>query len=283
MKILLAGATGAIGRQLLPLLVEEGHEVTGMTRRADRRSLIEALGGKPVVADALDRAGVFAVLNALRPDVVIHQLTDLSQRDFAANSRLRIEGTRNLVDAALAVGVQQMVAQSISWVCAAGSGPAHEGDALDLNAPEPRRAMVAAVHSLESATAELPAGIVLRYGIFYGPGTWNARDGFIVQQLRNGEIEAGDGVTSFIHVADAARATLLALDWPAGIVNIVDDEPAAGAVWLPYLARLVGAPAPHHKAGKHGWERGESNAKAHALGWEPVYPTWREGFKSEFG
>ncbi len=283
MKILLAGATGAIGRQLLPLLVEEGHEVTGMTRRADRRSLIEALGGKPVVADALDRAGVFAVLNALRPDVVIHQLTDLSQRDFAANSRLRIEGTRNLVDAALAVGVQQMVAQSISWVCAAGSGPAHEGDALDLNAPEPRRAMVAAVHSLESATAELPAGIVLRYGIFYGPGTWNARDGFIVQQLRNGEIEADDGVTSFIHVADAARATLLALDWPAGIVNIVDDEPAAGAVWLPYLARLVGAPAPHHKAGKHGWERGESNAKAHALGWEPVYPTWREGFKSEFG
>jgi len=280
LKIFLAGATGAIGRLLLPLLVEAGHDVAGTTRSEAKQAQIAAQGGRPVVVDVLDRDAVFAVLNAERPDVVIHQLTDLSRRDFAGNSRLRIEGTRHLVDAALAVGVQRMIAQSIAWVCVPGQGPATEDEPLDLDAPPPRGETVAAVHSLEQAVAEMPVGVVLRYGILYGPGTWYSRDGLTTDQIRRGEIEASDAVTSFTHVEDAARAALLALDWPAGIYNIVDDAPAPAREWVAEYARLVGAPAPPIRAGAAAWERGVSNAKARALGWRPLYPSWREGFRS---
>ncbi len=278
MKIFLAGATGVVGQYLIPLLVEAGHEVAGTTRSATKADQIAATGARPLVVNALDREGVFAALRAQRPDVVIHQLTDLSTRDFAATSRLRIEGTRNLVDAAQAVGVQRMIAQSISWICVAGHGPSHENDPLDLTAPDPRGRMIAAVQSLEQAVGEMPVGIVLRYGIFYGSGTWYARDGWITDQIRRGQIAATDAVTSFVHVVDAAQTSLLALGWPAGIVNIVDDEPASGIDWVPLYARLVGAPLPPVKHGAEGWERGASNAKARQLGWRPAYPTWREGF-----
>jgi nucleoside-diphosphate-sugar epimerase len=222
-------------------------------------------------------------LNDERPDVVIHQLTDLSDRNFAANSQLRIDGTRNLVDAALKVGVQRMIAQSISWVCIPGEQPAHEDDALDLEATPPRNRTIAAVQSLEKAVSEIAVGVVLRYGLLYGPGTWYSRDGLTTKQIRRGEIVATQAVNSFVHVADAAQAALLALNWPAGVVNIVDDTPAAGTEWVPFYAKLVGAPEPAVQAVRPGWERGESNAKARGLGWNPRYPTWREGFKSVLG
>ncbi len=212
--------------------------------------------------------------------MVIHQLTDLSARDFAGNSHLRIEGTRNLVDAALAVGVQRMIAQSISWIYVAGQGPAREDEPLDLDQPPPRGQTVAAVQSLEQAVAQIPFGVILRYGMLYGPGTWFARDGLTTEQVRRGELIATDAVTSFLHVADAAQAALLALDWPAGAYNIVDDVPAAGTEWLPVYASLVSAPPPLVKRGAFGWERGASNARARQLGWRPLYPAWREGFKT---
>lgn len=278
MRIFLAGATGVIGRLLLPLLVEAGHEVAGTTRRAERLERIAAAGGQPVLVDVLDRQATFAALAAARPDVVIHQLTDLSTRDFAANSRVRVEGTRNLVDAALAVGVSRMIAESIAWVCAPGQGPAREDEPLDLDAPPPRGELVTAVQALEQAVAELPVGIVLRYGLLYGPGTWYTRDGPVTDQVRRGEIQATDGVASFLHVADAAWAARAALAWPAGLLNIVDDVPAAGTEWLPLYARLVGAPPPPVRPGAAAWERGASNARARQLGWQPRYPTWRDGF-----
>jgi nucleoside-diphosphate-sugar epimerase len=278
MKIFLAGATGVIGRLLLPLLVKAGHEVAGTTRHPDKLAQITAAGGRPVLADALDRQAVFAALEVERPDVVIHQMTDLSGRDFAANSHLRVVGTRNLVDAALAVGVRRLIAQSIAWTYVPGQGPAREEEPLDLEAPPPRGRMVAAVQALEQAVAEVPVGVILRYGLLYGPGTWYARDGMITEQVRRGEIEATDGVTSFLHVADAAQAALLALAWPAGPLNIVDDTPAAGTDWLPVYAGLVGAPPPPVRPGAAGWERGAANAKARQLGWRPRYPTWRDGF-----
>jgi len=280
MKIFLAGATGAIGRLLGPLLINAGHEVIGTTRTPAKTALITAIGGQPIVVDVLDREAIFAALEAERPDVVIHQLTDLSTRDFAANTRLRIEGTRNLVDAALATGVQRMIAESIAWMSAPGTGPAHEDEPLDHEAAESRRRSVLAVQSLEQAVAEIPIGVVLRYGLLYGPGTWYARDGLTTEQLQKSVIEASDSVSSFVHVEDAAHAALDALDWPAGIYNIVDDEPAIGTEWLPLYAALVGAPTPPVKSGKADWERGASNAKAKALGWQPQYPTWREGFKA---
>lgn len=283
MKVFLAGATGVVGRLLLPLLVEAGHEVVGTTRRAEKTKQITAAGGQPVVADALDREAMFAALRAERPDVVIHQLTDLSERDFSGNSRLRIEGTRNLVDAALAVGAQRMIAQSISWVCVPGQGPSHEGEPLDLGAPPPRGQTVSAVQSLEQAVAETPAGVILRYGLLYGPGTWYSRDGLISEQMRRGEIAATEGVASFLHVADAAQAAVEALEWSAGVFNIVDDAPAKGTNWAPVYASLIAAPPPPTKPGAQAWERGASNAKARGLGWRPQFPDWREGFSRVLG
>lgn len=280
MKILLAGATGAVGRLLLPLLVEAGHEVIGTSRSAEKSAAIKALGGEPKVMDALNREMVFATMHDVKPDVVIHQLTDLSTRNFDANSRLRIEGTRNLVDAAQSVDVRRMIAQSISWICVPGMHPAHEDEPLDLEAPPPRGQTIAAIHSLEQCVAEMPIGIVLRYGFFYGPGTWYSRDGFVTTQIRRGEITATDAVSSFIHVEDAAYAALTALGWAAGIVNIVDDEPAMGTEWIPLYAELVNAPPPPVAKGRLDWQRGESNAKARQRDWRPRYPTWREGFKS---
>jgi nucleoside-diphosphate-sugar epimerase len=280
MKIFLAGASGAIGRLLVPLLVAAGHEVTGTTRSPEKFAAIAAGGARPVALNALDRAGVLATLRAERPEVLIHMLTDLAGRDFAANSRLRLEGSRNLVDAAHAAGIQRMIGESISWIYAPGTGPAHEDEPLDLDAPLPRGRMVGVVHSAEQAAAELPNSVMLRCGIFYGPGTWYARDGLTTEQIRRGQIEATEGVTSFIHVADAAQAVLQALDWPSGVVNIVDDEPAPGTEWVPLYARLVGAPPPPVKHTAAPWERGESNAKARGLGWRPKFPSWREGFKS---
>ena len=283
MKVLLAGATGAIGRLLLPLLVDAGHQVSGTTRSAARSQRIAAAGGRPVVLDALDREAVLAALRAERPDVVIHQLTDLSRRDFAANARLRVEGTRNLVDAALATGVQRMVAESIAWIHVPGRGPASEEEPLDLDAPPPRGRMVAAVQSLERAVAEVPVGVVLRYGILYGPGTWYSREGLTTGQVLRGEVVADDAVTSFVHVADAARAALEALHWPAGPLHVVDDEPAAGRDWVPAYAALVGAASPPRRPGSQGWERGASNARARRLGWRPAFPSWRQGFASVLG
>jgi nucleoside-diphosphate-sugar epimerase len=214
MKILVAGATGVIGRRLVPLLVASGHEVIGTTRTADKGELLQQLGATPQVVDAFDRARLVSVVRETHPEVIIQQLTDLSAGSSAANARMRREGTRNLVDAAHATGVHQFIAQSISWVTAPGDGPADETVPLDLEAPEPRRTTVEGVEALERAVAEMERGVVLRYGTLYGLGTWYAPEGAIAQQVRQRQLTADEGITSFLHVEDAARAALLALDWP---------------------------------------------------------------------
>ncbi|MBB6671602.1 NAD-dependent epimerase/dehydratase family protein [Cohnella nanjingensis] len=281
MRILVAGASGAVGRALIPLLVREGHEVSGVTRDAASAERMSAMGVQSYVADVFDRDALIGVVREAGPHTVIHQLTSLGTRNFADNARMRIEGTRNLVDAALAAGVRRMIAQSISWAYAPGEGAASETEPLDWTAPPPRLGTVEGVQALERVTAEMPEYVTLRYGLFYGPGTWYAPDGLIAEQARRGELSATDGIASFIHVADAARAASLALTWPTGTVNIVDDEPAPGTAWLPAFAEAVGAPEPPVQAGAAPWERGASNAKARRdYGWEPLYPTWREGFRA---
>lgn len=274
LKIFLAGATGVIGRRLIPLLVQAGHEVAGTTRREERTGSISALGAAPVVMDAFDAAAVRAAVAEARPDVVVHQLTDLSGEDFEANSRLRVEGTRNLVEAAKAAGVETMIAQSIAWLYLAGETPASETDALDSSLPP-----YAGIAALEDAVAEMPRGVVLRYGALYGPGTWYAPDGAIAQRVKAGSLRLAPAWTSFVHADDAAAAALAALDWPAGPVNIVDDEPATTAEWLPVYSAALGAPTPG-SAGKHAATTGRpvSNAKALGLGWKPQTPSWRAGF-----
>ena len=279
-SVFVAGATGAIGRQLLPMLISAGYEVSGTTRNLEKAGSMETIGVRPVVVDAYDRDALIAAVGEAKPDVIVHQLTDLSTADFAATTRLRIEGTRNLVDAAMAVGVRRMIAQSLAIVYAPGEGPASEEDPLADDLPA-QRDTVKGVRSLEAAVGELPEGVVLRYGLLYGPGTWYSRTGPFADAVQRGERPAGNGVSSFVHVEDAARAALLAIDWPAGVVNIVDDEPAAGTQWLPHFAAAIGAPPPPLGEPGDGNERGASNRRARLhLGWEPLHPTWRDGFRT---
>jgi nucleoside-diphosphate-sugar epimerase len=307
MRVFVAGATGAIGKQLVPRLVAAGHEVHGMTRRASKRSMLHELGAVPVVADALDPEQVAEAVGRARPDVVVHQLTAIGpvdtrhmDRNFALTNRLRTEGTDHLLSAAQAVGVRRFVAQSNgAWTYARTGSPVKtEEDGLDPTPPREMRGIVAALRHLEDAVlgARWTEGIVLRYGAFYGPGTSMGPDGETSEMIRKRRfplVGDGGGVWSFIHIADAADATVAAVEHGRrGIYNIVDDDPATVAEWLPALAQELGAKAPMHVprfvgrlfAGEAGVVmmtdlRGASDAKAKRdLGWRPAHPSWRQGF-----
>ncbi|WP_433887432.1 NAD-dependent epimerase/dehydratase family protein [Streptomyces sp. CA-111067] len=278
MRIFIAGGTGVIGRQLVPLLVRQGHDVVVGTRRPDHLPALRDAGADGAVMDVFDAESVAAAVAGASPEVVVHQLTSLAGGDPAANARIRAEGTRNLVGAAKRAGVRRIVAQSISWAYEPGPGPAAEDTPLDIGAPAPRSVTVGGVRALESAVAEIDEYVILRYGTFYGPGTWYAPGGFVAGALAKGTVAANDAVSSFVHVEDAAAAVPLALGWPSGAVNIVDDEPAPAHLWVPVLAGVLGAPAPARSEGGAAWERGAANAKARSLGWLPGHPTWRTGF-----
>jgi nucleoside-diphosphate-sugar epimerase len=306
MKVFVAGATGAVGARLVPLLVAEGHEVTGTSRSAAGAARVDAMGGHGVVADGLDRRATAAAVAAARPDVVVHQMTALQgmdprrfERSFAQTNRLRTEGLRILLEAAWAAGGARVIAQSYAgWPYAREGGPVKtEDDPLDPDPPKAMRATLAAIRDLEAQVAEA-GGVVLRYGALYGPGSGLEAGGEMLEQVRRRRfpvVGAGSAVWSFCHTDDAAGAVLAVLRSPgaAGVFNIVDDEPAPVATWLPDLAEAVGAPAPRHLP---AWlarplvgealmtlmlhARGASNAKARTeLGWVPRWPTWREGFR----
>ena len=308
MKIFVAGASGAIGRRLVPLLTARGHRVVGTTRSRDKIEQVRALGAEPIVLDGLDRAAVIEAVASSEPDVVVHQMTALAdftdfrrfEQAFAVTNRLRTEGTDNLIAGMRAAGVSRLVAQSYAgWPCARTGGPVKdEDDPLDDNPPPALGATLSAIRHLEGAVVDAPdvRGTVLRYGSFYGPGTSLGAGGIqveLVRQRRFPIVGGGGGVTSFIHIADAAAATLAAIeaDKP-GLYNITDDEPAPVAQWLPALARAIGAKAPRSVpawvgrlfVGEHGVVlmtdvRGASNEKAkRELGWSPAFASWREGF-----
>jgi len=313
MRVFLAGATGALGRQLLPMLTAAGHAVWGMTRTPGKAGQIRAAGGEPVVADALDREAVSAAVGQAAPEVVVHQLTALAafsnirqfDREFALTNRLRTEGTRFLLDAARTAGARRFVAQSFTgWPYAREGGPIkNEEDALDARPPEPARRTLAAIRELEAMVTGAAGleGVVLRYGFLYGPGTSLGDGGDQIQAIRRRMlpiIGGGTGIWSFTHICDAAAATAIAVERGApGLYNIVDDEPAPVAEWLPALAAAIGAKPPRHipawlgrlLIGAFGMvlmtdSRGASNAKAkRLLGWEPHFATWREGFRTGLG
>jgi nucleoside-diphosphate-sugar epimerase len=276
-RIFLAGATGAIGRRLLPLLISGGHSVTAMVRSPEGALSVERDGATAVQADAMDAAAVRAAVLAARPEVLMHQLTALSGGDFAANSALRVHGTRNLADAAEAAGVSRFIAQSINWVYEPGDVPATESVPLNLRA---KSGPVPAVAELEAQTARSPEWVVLRYGSLYGPGTWYSPDGAFGQQAREGKLTATADVASFVHVDDAATAAVAALDWPSGAVNVCDEEPAAGLVWLPAFCAAAGAaPPPPSDAPRSATARGADSTLARTeLGWTPRWASWRAGF-----
>ena len=308
MRVFVAGATGAIGKQLVPRLVAAGHEVHGMTRSESKRAMLSELGAVPVVADALDPDRVAEAVGRARPDVIVHQLTAIParldlrhvNRDFALTNRLRSEGTDHLLSAGQAVGVRRFVAQSNgAFTYARTGGPVKsEEDPLDPTPPREMRESWAAIRHLEEAVlgATWTEGIVLRYGGFYGPGTSLAPGAEQVELVRKRKFPVvgdGGGVWSFIHVADAAEATVAAVEHGSrGVYNVVDDDPAPVAEWLPTLAAELGAKKPMRVprfigrllAGEYGVVimtevRGASNTKAkRELGWHPAHPSWRRGF-----
>jgi nucleoside-diphosphate-sugar epimerase len=303
--VFLAGATGAVGRALIPKLIEHGHTVTGTTRSAGKADALRALGATPAVVDGLDRDAVMAAVAAAQPDAIVHEMTALSglsdirhiERSFAVTNRLRIEGTDNLLAAARAAGVERFVAQSFAgWPYARTGGAVKSEDApLDPSPPAQLRTTLEAIRHVEE-TVTAAGGVVLRYGGFYGPGTGLAPGGeqwTAVRARKFPVVGDGAGVWSFIHVDDAASATVAALErWtPGEVYNVVDDEPAPVSEWLPALASSIGARPPRHVPrfvgrllGAHVVAmmceiRGASNAKARAvLGWAPAWPTWRDGF-----
>ncbi|MDQ2956742.1 MAG: NAD(P)H-binding protein [Actinomycetota bacterium] len=284
MHVFLAGATGVLGRRIVPLLVTAGHQVTALARDADRTEFLQGLGAEVVIADALDAAGLTAAVSAAGPDVLMHQLTDLRVGNRASNATLRVHGTRNLMDAARVAGVRRVVAQSIAWAYEPGDRPADEATPLDLAADEPRATMVRGVQALETAVREAPEWVVLRYGQLYGAGTWHHPDGSLGADARAGRLVADGDIASFVQADDAATAAVLALSWPTGAVNVCDDEPATGRDWVPAFRAAVGASAGYEdldaSGERQGWARGADNHRARELGWSPRYPSWRLGFAS---
>jgi len=317
MKVFVAGATGVLGRELVPQLVARGHEVVGMTRSASKQDLVRGLGARPVVADALDPDAVAQAVASAEPEVIVHQLTALSgkmsirdarhpERSFAftMTNRLRTEATDNLLAAGRAVGARRFVAQSFgAFRFARTGGPVQtEADPLD---PDSRQPGLEAILYLEQAVTmiEWGEGLALRYGGFYGPGTSTslAPDGVMAGPIRKRRfpiVGDGGGVWSHVHIEDAATATAIAVErGQPGIYNIVDDEPAPVREWLPVLASALGAQPPRRvprwlgrlAAGEAATAmmtdvRGASNEKAkRELGWQPRYPSWRLGFAQGLG
>jgi nucleoside-diphosphate-sugar epimerase len=309
MKILVAGATGAVGKRLVPLLVAAGHHVVATTRTPDKLNGLRAKGAEAVVMDGLDRDGVMKTIVSSRPDVIVHQMTALASMrslkrfddEFALTNRLRTEGTSHLVAAATVSGARKIVAQSYTgWSNQRHGGRIKtEADPLDSDPPVRMSRTLDAIQTLEHIVLNAAGlnGIALRYGSLYGPGTSISCKGEIVEMMRQRKfplIGSGGGVWSFIHVDDAARATQLAIERGApGLYNIVDDDPAEVSEWLSELARAVGAKPPlrlpawigRFALGESGVSmmtnvRGSSNAKAkRAFGWQPEYASWRDGFR----
>ncbi|HWM55620.1 MAG TPA: NAD(P)-dependent oxidoreductase [Solirubrobacterales bacterium] len=311
MKVFVAGASGAIGKPLVRQLVAAGHEVTGMTRREERAEEIRAAGASAVVCDVFDRDALEAAMKEAAPEVVVHMLTALpAQIDWKVSdplgptNRVRMEGTRNLIEAARPAGARRVVAESVAFLYASrGDWVKDEEAPLFKGAPEPFGGAVEALADLERQVtgAEDLDGLVLRFGWFYGPGTSYASDGSQADEMRKRRLPIvgkGTGTFSFIHVEDAAAATVAALDRGApGTYNVADDEPAPMREWLPVYAEAVGAKPPRRVpvwlaklvagralAGNAVELRGASNAKAkQELGWEPQYASWRQGFREALG
>ncbi len=306
MRVFVAGATGAIGRPLVRDLVAAGHDVTGTTRSASKADGLRAAGATPVVVDALEPAALRAAVAEARPDVIVHELTDLSaplnprryRAWMAGTNRLRTESTRTLLDAGRDAGARRILVQSVSFLTRPVGPPV-----LDESAPLLTEGPGAALADMERMVTEAEGieGLVLRYGFFYGPGTSIGPGGRQAEDVRRRRLPIvgdGGGRWSLIHVEDAAAATVAALDrGGTGVLNVVDDHPALMREWVPGLARILGAKPPRRvpvrlarlvagadMVSTATQARGASNARARErLGWAPRYPSWREGFPAVFG
>ena len=304
MRVFVTGATGALGRHLIPGLIEAGHKVTASTRTPAKVAQLRDAGAEPVVLDGLDREAVIAAVQEASPEVIVHEMTALADmrslrnmdQVFAATNELRTRGTDNLLAAAERAGTRRVIAQSAERMNERSGGPVKtEEDPLDSRPVRSAARTVAAIRHVEQTVPlRAPEGLVLRYGSFYGPGASEP----LLEMVRKRQmpvIGGGTGIWSFIETSDAAAATLAAVGRGApGIYNITDSDPAPVAQWLPYLAKVAGAKPPLRMPAWLGRllagefvvvqmtsARGTSNQKARkVLGWEPRYASWREGFRA---
>ena len=312
MRIFLAGGTGVIGRPLVPRLVEDGHQVTAITRKRDRLAQLQAQGAEAVMCDVLDAQRLRSVVRDAAPDSVLQHLTDLPpdlnprnlKKAYERNDLVRGEGSKNLLAAAEAAGAKRYIAQNVCFFYApVGPRIVNEDASLWMDAPEPFGSSVRLHVEMERRIVDNPSleGLVLRYGFWYGPGTSLAPDGYTAREVRRRRypvVGAGTGFQSFIHMDDVVETTVLALDRGApGVYNVVDDDPAPMHQWLPAYAAALGAPEPRRVP---AWlarlvvgsfitaqsihMRGVSNEKAkRAFDWKPKYASWREGFRVALG
>jgi len=306
MRVFVTGATGALGRYLVPGLVAAGYEVTATTRAPGKVAQLREAGAAPVILDGLDREAVIAAVGTAAPEVIVHEMSALADmrslrnadQVFAATNELRTRGTDNLLAAAARAGTRRVIAQGYAGAAPdtpSGGALKTEGDPLEWRSIPGAVQMPAAITYVDTTVpGAVPEGLVLRYGTFYGPG---ASDPLVemVRKRRLPVIGGGAGVWSFIEITDAAAATVAAVSrGTSGVYNVVDDDPAPVAEWLPYLAQVAGAKAPLRLPAWLGrllagefvvaqmtTSRGSSNEKARKeLGWEPRYASWREGFRA---
>ncbi len=312
MRILVAGATGVIGRPLVKALGELGHDVVGTTRSEERAQAIRELGAEPVVVDARDTDALRRAVIEARPEVVINQLTNLPQRlnyrkaaeTFGPTTELRGTVGPALAGAAAEAGAKRLISQSVCFFYASTGKPVHSEDdpLIELPPESPAAKGTIALEALERSTLETPGleGVVLRYGFFYGPGSAYASDGAWAEDVRRRRfpiVGKGTGIFSYVHMDDAVSATIAALDRGSGIYNVCDDDPAPMSEWLPAYADALGAKPPRRVpawlagmfAGKQAVAmatmlEGASNEKAkRELAWAPKYPSWRQGFSEALG
>lgn len=276
-KIFVAGATGLIGTKLTKRLLEEGYEVAGLTRSQQGKAKLENQGVTGFIGDVLQADTVEVAIANYKPDIIINEITDLKQVDMSANTRVRKEGTKNLVTAALNNEVQHIQSQSIAFVYEGGEGLATEDTPLDIQASGDRKVTVEGVEALEQETSRIPHHVILRYGLLYGPETWYGKDGMIYNQFINGSVSMSNGIQSFIHIDDAVETAIQALSFDSGIYNVTDDNPVDGETWAKWYAQLLNVNPTLDIEQAADFERGASNKKFRDQVGKLIYADWQEG------
>ena len=276
-KIFVTGATGLIGTKLTKRLIEEGYEVAGLTTSEKGKEKLDNAGVKAYIGNILEYDTIEKSIGDFKPDIIMNEITDLKQVDMSANTKVRIEGTRNLVEAAIKHDVPHIQSQSIAFVYEAGDTLATEETSLDYDASGDRKITVDGVEGLEKESARLNKHVILRYGLLYGPGTWYGKDGMIYNQFINGEVTMTDGVQSFIHIDDAVETAIQALNFESGIYNVADDDPVKGDDWAKWYANELNVSPTLNIEPAAPFERGVTNKKFKDQGGKLIYTTWKDG------
>lgn len=276
-KIFVTGATGLIGTKLTKRLIEEGYEVAGLTTSEKGKEKLDNAGVKAYIGNILEYDTIEKSIGDFKPDIIMNEITDLKQVDMSANTKVRTEGTRNLVEAAIKHDVPHIQSQSIAFVYEAGDTLAIEETSLDYDASGDRKITVDGVEGLEKESARLNKHVILRYGLLYGPGTWYGKEGMIYNQFINGEVTMTDGVQSFIHIDDAVETAIQALNFESGIYNVADDEPVKGDDWAKWYANELNVTPTLNIEPAAPFERGVTNKKFKDQGGKLIYTTWKDG------